>query len=347
MRGRSDQRVRPRLLGRARHPRRLRGEPRRAATSCSARRRARRPASLDRLVAAEELTLRRPPAARYRWPTRTAPSAASTRRRAWPSTSTAVSTCSTPGRRSSSDTTRAPRRSRRCRASAARAPSRGSSQTRTESRSPAARRPPTSPTRATAGSRPFRSRASLCAPCGRVPRRRRDRGRHAGRAGRHGPGVWEPWDVAAGLHGHVFVTDRENGVVHVLAADGHCGLVPGVQLDRPTHLAVDREGRLYVIEEGADDVVAIAPDGSSVERIDAPERLAGASARPGSPSTTTARSASARSRSTAAGTRSSSTAAGASARSTARRPSNRRARSSQGRWTAGSTAASGTGSPST
>ena len=90
-----------------------------------------------------------------------------------------------------------------------------------------------------------------------------------------GPGVWEPWDVAAGLHGHVFVTDRANGVVHVLAADGHCGLVPGVQLDRPTHLAVDREGRLYVIEEGADDVVAIAPDGSSVERIDAPERLAG------------------------------------------------------------------------
>ena len=48
-----------------------------------------------------------------------------------------------------------------------------------------------------------------------------------------------------------------------------------MQLDRPTHLAVDREGRLYVVEEGADDVVAIDPDGSSVERIDAPERLAG------------------------------------------------------------------------
>jgi phage tail-like protein len=90
-----------------------------------------------------------------------------------------------------------------------------------------------------------------------------------------GPGVWEPWDVAAGLDGHVFVTDRANGFVHVFAADGHCGVVSGVQLDRPTHLAVDRDGRLYVIEEGADDVVVIAPDGSSVERIQAPERLAG------------------------------------------------------------------------
>ena len=46
------------------------------------------------------------------------------------------------------------------------------------------------------------------------------------------PGVWEPWDVAAGLYGHVFVTDRANGLVHVFAADGHCGVVPGVQLDR-------------------------------------------------------------------------------------------------------------------
>ena len=90
-----------------------------------------------------------------------------------------------------------------------------------------------------------------------------------------GPGVWEPWDVAAGLYGHVFVTDRANGLVHILAADGHCGVVPGVQLDGPTHLAVDDRGRLYVIEDGTDDVVAFDPDGGSVERIADPERLAG------------------------------------------------------------------------
>jgi phage tail-like protein len=90
-----------------------------------------------------------------------------------------------------------------------------------------------------------------------------------------GPDVWEPWDVAAGLYGHVFVTDRANGLVHVFAADGHCGVVPGVQLDRPTHLAVDREGRLYVIEEGADGVVAIDPNGNSLEPMDDPARLAG------------------------------------------------------------------------
>jgi phage tail-like protein len=97
--------------------------------------------------------------------------------------------------------------------------------------------------------------------------------------GDDGPGVWEPWDVAAGPHGRVFVSDRENGVVHVFASDGPCGVLPaataGVQLVRPTHLAVDCDGRVYVIEENADDVVVIAPDGSSAERVQAPEQLAG------------------------------------------------------------------------
>lgn len=93
-------------------------------------------------------------------------------------------------------------------------------------------------------------------------------------------GAWLPWDVALDSRCRVFVSDRDNGVVHVLNSRGRWlgarGSGPGsTPLVGPTHLAIDRDDRLYVVQEGRDDVVVFAPDGELVGRADPPQALAG------------------------------------------------------------------------
>lgn len=90
-----------------------------------------------------------------------------------------------------------------------------------------------------------------------------------------GPGgeEWEPFDVVVTPRGRVVVSDRANGLLAVVDRRGQLvttydgtgeGFAP---LRRPTHLAADRGGRLYVVQEGDDAVTVLAPDGRPLERL--------------------------------------------------------------------------------
>jgi phage tail-like protein len=74
---------------------------------------------------------------------------------------------------------------------------------------------------------------------------------------------WEPWDVVVGDGARVYVSDRSGGLVHVFVG-GRWTTAWG-PLQRPTALALDHDGRLYVMQEGDDEVAVFSPDG---ERLD-------------------------------------------------------------------------------
>lgn len=83
---------------------------------------------------------------------------------------------------------------------------------------------------------------------------------------------WRPFDVAVRCDGRIVVTDAAHGEVHVLAADGRRLAVwteeePGVPLAPTTHLAVDADGRAYVVQEGREHVVVLDRDGRLVRRL--------------------------------------------------------------------------------
>ena len=86
-------------------------------------------------------------------------------------------------------------------------------------------------------------------------------------------GTWEPWGVAAGA-GRLVVTDRANGLVHLLDEGGRwcsasAGSGPGLPpLERPTAVALDREGRINVLQEGQAVVRVLDARGVGVEDVD-------------------------------------------------------------------------------
>lgn len=94
-------------------------------------------------------------------------------------------------------------------------------------------------------------------------------------------GVWEPWDVETAPDGSAFVTDRANNLVHVFARDGRRlaaydareGDGPGFV--RPTHLARGPDGRLYVTQDGADEIVVLDPEGRYERVLGTPAELRG------------------------------------------------------------------------
>jgi phage tail-like protein len=77
---------------------------------------------------------------------------------------------------------------------------------------------------------------------------------------------WEPWDLVVARDGRVFVTDRANGLVHRYDCHGTWrGAFGG--LTKPTHIAIDSECRLYVIQDGSADVLVFDAEGKLLETI--------------------------------------------------------------------------------
>jgi phage tail-like protein len=95
------------------------------------------------------------------------------------------------------------------------------------------------------------------------------------------PNCWRPWDVAISHRGRAYVADYANGLIHEFDAQGcwrgaHDGASPGSPpLKKPIRVAVDRAGRIYVVQEGADSVVVMDADGRFLARVTAPEELEG------------------------------------------------------------------------
>jgi phage tail-like protein len=94
-------------------------------------------------------------------------------------------------------------------------------------------------------------------------------------------GTWMPWGITLGSRGRAYVTDHANGLVHCFdrhgcwrwARDGAAADSPALQ--HPTHIAADREGRLYVVQEGLDYVAVLDPEGLYLGRAEPPEHLRG------------------------------------------------------------------------
>jgi phage tail-like protein len=88
------------------------------------------------------------------------------------------------------------------------------------------------------------------------------------------PGVaWEPWGIAA-WRGGLVVTDHANGLVHFLDGCGNWlrssdGEGPeAAPFDHPTAVAVDRRGRVFVLQEGSSRVRVLDADGSFLADVD-------------------------------------------------------------------------------
>jgi phage tail-like protein len=94
-------------------------------------------------------------------------------------------------------------------------------------------------------------------------------------------GTWQPWDIAITRNGWSYVTDYANGLVHVFNAAG-CwryaytgagGSQP--QLVKPTRVALDLEGRIYVLQDGKNYVVVLDEDGTFLGQITQPGAISG------------------------------------------------------------------------
>lgn len=93
--------------------------------------------------------------------------------------------------------------------------------------------------------------------------------------------IWAPADVAVSCSGWVYVADRNNGLIHVFdphlcwrnAFDGSSAESP--TLTNPIRVALDRECRIYVVQENADHVVVLDAKGSFVANITAPDEVQG------------------------------------------------------------------------
>jgi phage tail-like protein len=93
--------------------------------------------------------------------------------------------------------------------------------------------------------------------------------------------TWQPRDVAAEPQGGVCVSDYANGLIHFFdrhgcwrfASDGSSETQAA--LVKPTRIAVDRAGRVYVLQDGVDSVVVLDADGKFLGTVTQPDEIAG------------------------------------------------------------------------
>lgn len=93
--------------------------------------------------------------------------------------------------------------------------------------------------------------------------------------------TWEPWDVATSAAGWTYVSDYANGLIHAFdpagrwhaASTGAGDTQP--PLIKPTRLAVDKEGRIYVLQEGSAVVVVLDAAGKYLGQVTQPGELRG------------------------------------------------------------------------
>jgi phage tail-like protein len=94
-------------------------------------------------------------------------------------------------------------------------------------------------------------------------------------------GTWLPWDVAVAPDQSICVSDYANGLIHYFDASG-CwrfasnGANSGQPaLVKPTRIAVDMSGRVYVIQEGAHSVVVLDNEGKFLDTVEQPQEITG------------------------------------------------------------------------
>ena len=95
------------------------------------------------------------------------------------------------------------------------------------------------------------------------------------------PGTWQPWDIAITSRNWAYVSDYANGLIHLFDPRGcwqqaFTGQNPAQpQLVKPTRIALDQQGDLYVLQENQNFVVVLNPDGSFKGQVGQPADLPG------------------------------------------------------------------------
>ncbi|MBV1796829.1 phage tail protein [Siccirubricoccus sp. G192] len=93
-------------------------------------------------------------------------------------------------------------------------------------------------------------------------------------------GTWEPMALATLPDSGALIADRANAALWHMDAHGRLapfadGPAPdGTRIAAPVALQRDREGRIYIVQEGQDALRVLAPDGGFLEDIALPEPLA-------------------------------------------------------------------------
>jgi phage tail-like protein len=93
--------------------------------------------------------------------------------------------------------------------------------------------------------------------------------------------TWQPWDIAIAHSGWSYVSDYANGLIHVFDAAGcwrraFTGTGPSQpQLVKPTRIALDNEGRIYVLQDGQSYVVVLDKDGKYLGQVTQPDAIGG------------------------------------------------------------------------
>lgn len=90
------------------------------------------------------------------------------------------------------------------------------------------------------------------------------------------PGTWWPWSIALTTQNRAYVSDYANGLIHVFDAIGQWrsafdGADPAQKqsaLKKPTHITVDKQGLLYIIQEGQTYVTVLDADGKFQKRVE-------------------------------------------------------------------------------
>jgi phage tail-like protein len=84
---------------------------------------------------------------------------------------------------------------------------------------------------------------------------------------------WRPFDITFDSHGHAFVSDAANGIIHRFDRHGRWQLVIG-PLTKPTHLATDHHDRIYVVDEPRNDVALFDVDGGQLGSATRADKIA-------------------------------------------------------------------------
>ncbi|HEX8492160.1 MAG TPA: phage tail protein [Pyrinomonadaceae bacterium] len=94
-------------------------------------------------------------------------------------------------------------------------------------------------------------------------------------------GTWQPFDIAVSADCWAYVSDYCNNLIHVFDPGGRwCTAFTGEAedapaLEKPTHIALDKKCRLYILQEGKDCVTVLDKDGKFVEQVKTVEDVKG------------------------------------------------------------------------
>lgn len=84
--------------------------------------------------------------------------------------------------------------------------------------------------------------------------------------------TWLPWDIVISKSLRLYISDYANGLIHIFDRQGVWtgaieGESPAQPLVKPTHLALDKHGRLCVVQEGTNTVAVFEPGGQFIRNI--------------------------------------------------------------------------------